>query len=150
MSSVARGYAACDVGAIGDMVETDRARESVIERDDGIPLCLWVSRRQGHILSDFRALLKWCEITGRVGRSPFVSRLVMPRIPEQAPKGLSPAEVTALTSLPGEYGWTWRFLIGTGLRWGEATPSEGGPRPGRSAARGEGEGEARASGAPRG
>src|SRR5262245_23337024 len=74
-----------------------------------------------HILSDFRALLKWCEITGRVDRSPFVSRLVMPRIPEQAPKGLSADEVAKLTALQGDYGWTWRFLIGTGLRWGEAT-----------------------------
>jgi integrase len=74
-----------------------------------------------HILSDFRALLKWCEITGRVDRSLFISRLVMPRIPEQAPKGLSPAEVARLTALPGDYGWTWRLLIGTGLRWGEAT-----------------------------
>jgi integrase len=74
-----------------------------------------------HILSDFRALLKWCEITGRVDRSPFVSRLVMPRIAEKAPKGLSPVEIAKLTSLPGDYGWTWRFLIGSGLRWGEAT-----------------------------
>jgi integrase/recombinase XerD len=74
-----------------------------------------------HILSDFRALLRWAEITGRVDRSPFVSRLVMPRIEEKAPKGLAPAEITALTSIPGDYGWTWRFLIGTGLRWSEAT-----------------------------
>ncbi len=74
-----------------------------------------------HILSDFRALLRWAEITGRLDRSPFVSRLVLPRIPEKAPKGLSPTEIDALTSLPGDYGWTWRFLIGSGLRWGKAT-----------------------------
>ncbi len=74
-----------------------------------------------HILSDFRALLRWAEITGRLDRSPFVSRLIMPRIAEKAPKGLSPAEIAKLTSLPGDYGWTWRFMIGSGLRWGEAT-----------------------------
>ena len=73
-----------------------------------------------HILSDFRALLKWSEITGRLDRSPFVSKLVMPHIAEKAPKGFSPAEVAALTSLPEPYGFVWRFLLDTGLRWGEA------------------------------
>ncbi len=79
------------------------------------------ARTVTHILSDFRALLKWAEFSDRIDRSPFVSKLVMPRVAESAPKGLSPTEIAKLTSLPGEYGWTWRFLIGTGLRWGEAT-----------------------------
>jgi integrase len=75
-----------------------------------------------HILSDFRALLTWCETTKRLSgrRSPFVSRLVMPTVQELAPKDLSVSEVTALTSLPDPFGFTWRLLLGTGLRWGEA------------------------------
>ena len=74
-----------------------------------------------HILSDFRAILKWCEDTNRFSgrRSPFVSRMIMPRLQEQAPKGLSEEEVALLTALPEPYGFTWRLLIGTGLRWGE-------------------------------
>lgn len=74
-----------------------------------------------HILSDLRSLLRWCERTGRVSRSTFVSSMVMPKLPEAAPKGLSPSEIEAVCSLPGDMGWTWRFLIGSALRWGEAT-----------------------------
>lgn len=79
-----------------------------------------------HILSDFRALLSWCEETGKLGgrRSPFVSRKIMPKLQEQAPRGLSVDEVVALTSLPEPYGFVWRFLLGTGLRWGEATRAQ--------------------------
>jgi integrase len=75
-----------------------------------------------HILSDLRALLKWAEDTNRLSgrRSPFVSRKIMPKVQEQAPKGLADAEVATLTSLADPYGFTWRFLLGTGLRWAEA------------------------------
>ncbi len=79
-----------------------------------------------HILSDLRALLSWCEETGKLGgrRSPFVSRKIMPKIQEKAPDDLTLDEIAALTSLPDAYGFTWRFLLATGCRWGEATRAQ--------------------------
>jgi integrase/recombinase XerD len=71
------------------------------------------------ILSDLRAFLNWAADSGRVERSPFPRR-IMPRIPESLPKGFTADERTALSSLPEPYGFTLRFLLGTGLRWGEA------------------------------
>ena len=72
-----------------------------------------------HLLSDLRALLNWAEDSGHLDRSPFPKR-VMPRVPETAPKGLSPAEVEQLVALPEPYGFTLRLLLGTGIRWSEA------------------------------
>lgn len=79
----------------------------------------------GHILSDFRALLNWCEESNRLSgrRSPFVSRKIMPKVQEQMPKGLSDEEVIALCAIEEPYGFTWRLLLGTGLRWAEACRS---------------------------
>jgi integrase len=48
----------------------------------------------------------------------------MPKLQEQAPKGLSIEEVAAVISLPEPYGFAWRLLLGTGLRWGEATRAQ--------------------------
>jgi integrase len=73
----------------------------------------------GHLLSDFRALLNWCVDSGRIPSSPFPRR-VMPRIQEALPKGLSDDAVAKLTALPEPYGFVWRLLVGTGLRWSEA------------------------------
>lgn len=72
-----------------------------------------------NILSDLRAFLNWAEESGRIERSPFPRR-VMPRIPETAPKGFTDGERETLTMLPEPYGFTLRFLLGTGLRWNEA------------------------------
>lgn len=72
-----------------------------------------------NVLSDLRAFLNWCEDSGRIERSPFPRR-VMPRIPETAPKGLTDDERATLVALPEPYGFTLRFLLGTGLRWNEA------------------------------
>jgi len=73
----------------------------------------------GHLLSDFRALLNWCVDSGRIPLSPFPRR-VMPRVQEALPKGLSDEVAAKLTALPEPYGFVWRLLIGTGLRWSEA------------------------------
>lgn len=71
------------------------------------------------ILSDLRAFLNWAEDSGRIERSAFPRR-VMPRIPETLPKGFTDAERAALVALPEPYGFVLRFLLGTGVRWGEA------------------------------
>lgn len=72
-----------------------------------------------HLLSDLRCFLRWAVSARLIDRSPFPSR-VMPRIQESAPHGFSEREVVTLESLPGRAGFVLRFLIGTGLRWGEA------------------------------
>src|SRR5262249_42183994 len=64
-------------------------------------------------------LLNWAEDSGRIDRSPFPKR-VMPRVHESAPKGLSPDEIAKLVALHEPYGFTLRFLLGTGVRWSEA------------------------------
>lgn len=72
-----------------------------------------------HVLSDFRCLLRWSVSQGLLARSPFPDR-VMPRIPEQPPRGLSELECVELESLPGTGGFVLRLLLGTGLRWAES------------------------------
>ena len=76
-----------------------------------------------HFLSDLRAFLNWCTDTQRISRCPFPRR-VMPRVQETVPKGLSDEEVAQLEALPEPLGFTFRFLLGTGLRWGEATRAQ--------------------------
>lgn len=71
-----------------------------------------------HILSDCRCLLNWCEDSGLIDRSPFPRRL-LPKIQERPPDRLSDEEVEQVCSLPEPYGFLCRFLVGTGLRWGE-------------------------------
>lgn len=89
---------------------------------------LWLEERvtvqtTAHILSDLRCLLRWCEDTGLIERSPFPKRL-MPRIQERLPDRLTDQEAAKLTRLPGPYGFVCRFLLGTGLRWGEASRAQ--------------------------
>jgi len=67
------------------------------------------------ILSDLRAFLNWAADSGRIDRSPFPKH-VMPRIPETLPKGFTDEERAALRALAEPYGFTLRFLLGTGLR----------------------------------
>ena len=76
-----------------------------------------------HILSDLRCLLNWCEESVLIERSPFPSR-VMPRIQERPPDRLSDLEVEALAPLIEPYGFICRLLLGTGLRWSEATRAQ--------------------------
>ncbi len=74
----------------------------------------------GHVLSDVRCLLRWCEDSGLVERSPFPRR-VMPRIQERLPDRLSDEEAEIIRRLPEPYGFVCRFALGTGMRWGELT-----------------------------
>lgn len=78
-----------------------------------------------HILSDCRCLLNWCEDAGLVERSPFPRR-VLPRIQERPPDRLSEAEIGLLEGLEEPYGFMCRFLLQTGLRWGEFVRSASG------------------------
>jgi integrase len=71
-----------------------------------------------HLLSDARCLLRWCEETGLLARSPFPRRL-MPKLQEQPPDRLTDDEAKRLKVLPEPYGFVCRLALGTGLRWGE-------------------------------
>lgn len=73
-----------------------------------------------HILADLRCMLLWAVDEGLLDRSPFPRRL-MPRVQEQDPKGLSADEVKACEALPGADGFECRVLIGSGMRYGEAS-----------------------------
>ncbi|MHC4094243.1 MAG: tyrosine-type recombinase/integrase [Planctomycetota bacterium] len=71
-----------------------------------------------HILSDARCFFRWAEDAGYVGRSPFPKRL-QPKLQEKPPDRLTEVEIAALEKLPEPYGFAIRFLLATGLRWGE-------------------------------
>ncbi len=85
---------------------------------------LWLEKHElsqqsvRHVLSDLRCLLNWCEDCGLLDRSPFPRR-VMPRIQERPPDRLTDEELTAVCSLSDPHGFLCRFMVGTGLRWGE-------------------------------
>jgi integrase len=103
--------------------------------DDGVRgYKLWLQKQKvgtgtlsantvARILSDLRAFLNWAADSGRIERSPFPKR-VMPSIPESLPKGFTDEERATLISLPEPYGLALRLLLGTGLRWGEATRAQ--------------------------
>ena len=76
-----------------------------------------------HLLSDVRCLLRWCEDSGLVQRSPFPRRL-LPRLQERPPERLSDEEIRIVTSLPEPHGFLCRLGIETGLRWGELTRAQ--------------------------
>lgn len=71
-----------------------------------------------HVLSDLRCLLNWCEDSGLVSRSPFPRR-ILPKVQERPPDRLTDEQVEAVSSLEEPYGFMCRFLVFTGLRWGE-------------------------------
>jgi integrase len=73
-----------------------------------------------HVLSDVRCLLRWCEDTGLVNRSPFPRRL-LPRIQERPPDRLTDEQMRIICSLPEPRGFVCRLALETGLRWGELT-----------------------------
>ncbi len=76
-----------------------------------------------HLLADARCLLRWCEDTGLVQRSPIPRRL-LPKIQERPPDRLTNGEAEALRSLPEPYGFICRLALGTGLRWAELTRAQ--------------------------
>jgi integrase len=71
-----------------------------------------------HVLSDVRCLLRWCEDTGLVNKSPFPRRL-LPRIQERPPDRLTEEQIQILCALPEPHGFICRLALETGLRWGE-------------------------------
>lgn len=76
-----------------------------------------------HILSDLRCILNWCHDSGLIDASPFPRR-VLPRIQERPPDRLSDEDVAKVCSLEEPYGFIARFLVQTGLRWGEAARAQ--------------------------
>ena len=71
-----------------------------------------------HLLSDVRCVLRWCEDTGLVARSPFPRRL-LPRVQERPPDRLSTEEEAIIRALPEPHGFVCRLGLETGLRWSE-------------------------------
>src|SRR5687767_6946191 len=63
-----------------------------------------------HVLSDVRCLLRWCEDTGLVTRSPFPRRL-LPRIQERPPDRLNDEQIRILCALPDPHGFACRLAI---------------------------------------
>lgn len=71
-----------------------------------------------HVLSDCRCILRWCEEAGFLQRAP-IPRKWLPRIQEKPPDRLSDDEIEQLVAIEEPYGFLVRFLLLTGLRWGE-------------------------------
>jgi integrase len=76
-----------------------------------------------HVLSDLRCVLNWGCDAGLLDASPFPRR-VLPRIQERPPDRLGDEEVSSVCSLEEPYGFIARFLVQTGLRWGEAVRAQ--------------------------
>lgn len=76
-----------------------------------------------HILSDARCLFGWAVDAGWLSVSPFPRRL-LPRVQERPPKRLADDEVAKLIAIAEPWGFALRFLLGTGVRWGEAARAE--------------------------
>ncbi len=72
-----------------------------------------------HALGDLRTMLNFCLTIGLLDRSPIPTRGWMPRLPERAPDTLTQEECSVLRRLPDPHGFVLRFLLGSGLRWGE-------------------------------
>jgi len=71
-----------------------------------------------HVLADCRCFLRWCEESGLIDRAP-IPRKFLPRLQERAPDRLTDDEVKKLVALREPFGFYARFLLSTGLRWGE-------------------------------
>ncbi len=76
-----------------------------------------------HVLSDLRCLLNWCHDGGLIDASPFPRR-VLPKIQERPPDRLTAEEVAQVCGLEEPYGFIARFLVQTGVRWGEAARAQ--------------------------
>jgi integrase/recombinase XerC/integrase/recombinase XerD len=77
-----------------------------------------------HVLSDLRAFLRWCVDSEKLVKNPWPSD-VLPRVQETPPRGFTEEEAAKLMALPDPGGFVIRFLIGSGLRWGEAVRAIG-------------------------
>lgn len=73
-----------------------------------------------HYLRDMRELLAWAEEVELTDSNPWPRRRIMPRREKRAPDRLSDEQYRVLVALPEHWGFTLRFLLSTGLRWGEA------------------------------
>ena len=71
-----------------------------------------------HVLSDCRCFFRWCQETGLIDRVP-VPRKFLPKIQERPPDRLDEADVAKVVALQEPFGFIARFLLATGLRWGE-------------------------------
>lgn len=71
-----------------------------------------------HALGEARAILNYCMGAGLLDRSPVPTGW-MPSLPERAPEPLTADEQKGLRNLPEPYGRVLRFMLATGLRWGE-------------------------------
>ena len=71
-----------------------------------------------HILSDARCLFYWCE-DRECAEYSRIPRKLLPRIQERSPDRLTDEESEAVLGVPEPYRFCLRFLLGTGLRWGE-------------------------------
>jgi len=71
-----------------------------------------------HALGGLRCFLGWCVDVGLLERTPFPKR-IMPRVEEEAPDRLTEKEVEAVLQVGEPQAFVIRFLLGTGLRWGE-------------------------------
>lgn len=96
-----------------------------VTREDVRKFRLWLESRGhlsltsvGHVLSDVRCLLNWCEDSGLIERSPFPRR-IMPRLQERLPDRLTDEDAAKVAAVQEPYGFVCRLALGTGLRWGE-------------------------------
>ncbi len=71
-----------------------------------------------HVLSDCRCFLRWCEDSGLIDRAP-IPRKFLPKMQERPPDRLQDEDEAKLVVLPEPFGFIARFLLSTGLRWGE-------------------------------
>lgn len=77
-----------------------------------------------HILSDARRMMYWCADSELIEHAPVPGDL-LPRVQEKIPDPHTADEIAALTSMGrdcdgNDLGFVARFLVSTGLRWGEA------------------------------
>lgn len=106
--------------------ELGARRIAALRRDDLRTYRLALERRSltpqtvAHVLSDARCFLAWAVEAEWIPASPFPKDL-LPKIQEQAPDRLSEDEAQAIASLPEPWGFYCRLLLGTGMRWTEAT-----------------------------
>jgi len=71
-----------------------------------------------HVLSEARSFFSWALEAGHVARSPIPKKL-LPSTPEREPKPFTDEQVALVNALPDPFGFAFRLMIGTGVRWGE-------------------------------
>jgi integrase len=100
-----------------------------LSREDCRAYRLWLEKRTlsaqsvKHVLSDLRCMLNWAEDSDLVERSPFPRR-ILPKIQERPPDRLSDEEIGKVCAAAEPYGFMCRFLVQTGLRWGEGARAQ--------------------------